>query len=287
MRNSRLVIVDPQVDFCDEIALKAAMPVPGSRDAVEKTAALIDRIGYIGLYPLTGITIVREHNRLVSINHPIFWEDPKGQPPPSYTSIYHQDIVAKRWLPKLPKVTLPQINNRTILEHCLLYTERVETKGNYPLTIWPEHCIDGTPGCNVIPELMNTLLYWERDQYAQVDFVRKTSNCFVDQIGGVVAEMKIRNDKTTGIDTVFLEQLAQADVIGFCGPMLSHGVRYTIDQAMKYLGPEHFTKMYVLEDCCGMMPKIGELDFPELTKQWKSTLQSQGVHFIASPEFLK
>jgi nicotinamidase/pyrazinamidase len=286
MRNSRLVICDPHMDLCDTIGCKAAIPIPGSGVALEKTATLIDRVGYIGLNPLTGISVILEQNRAVSICHAIFWEDSSGKTPDPYTCIYHQDIVSGRWKPKLPGVTLPQINNRSILEHCLLYTQRIESKGNYPLMIVPEYCLIGTVGQTIVPELMNTLLYWEREEYAAVDFVNKTSNNFVDQIGGLVAEMKIRADKSTGIDQTFLEQLGSADVIGFCGTDLSHGVRYTVDQAMKYLSAEHYPKMHILEDCCGMIPKIGELDFPALTKQWLVEVQAKGVQVIQSPQFL-
>lgn len=59
-----------------------------------------------------------------------------------------------------------------------MYTKRLEEKGRFQLTIWPDHCMEGTSGRNVVPVLEDALSKWEaltRKTVIRVLKVRKRS----------------------------------------------------------------------------------------------------------------
>jgi nicotinamidase/pyrazinamidase len=83
------------------------------------------------------------------IAHARGWKDSSGQPPAVFSQITAQQIKDDIWIP----VNLDP-------EYCLRYTESLEKKGKFLLTIWPEHCIIGTNGHNVFPPLQEALEEW-------------------------------------------------------------------------------------------------------------------------------
>ncbi len=83
------------------------------------------------------------------IAHAKGWKDSSGQPPAVFSQITAQQIKDGIWIPA-----------NLDLEYCLRYTESLEKKGKFLLTIWPEHCIIGTNGHNVFPPLQEALEEW-------------------------------------------------------------------------------------------------------------------------------
>ena len=48
-----------------------------------------------------------------------------------------------------------------VLNYCKEYTRLLEEKGKFMLFIWPEHCIIGSDGHSVVPDLLKAVSDWE------------------------------------------------------------------------------------------------------------------------------
>ncbi len=289
-----LFICDPQIDLIKSDTFRSAIPIEGSEEAMKKIVGVIDRVGFSGNDPLSTITVMREFNRTIDINNPNFWVNAQGKNPLPYTIVYHDDVKSGRWIPRDQGVKLRELSDKTIMDHCLAYTHTVETKHKCPLIIWPENCIDGTRGHNIYPELMGALMQWEREEFAAVNFINKTSSNFVEMHGPLYAEFRLKEDESTRYNQnglALVNEIKKADVVGFCGNSLSLSVRVTISQLMRVLtketkGQYDFSKFHILMDCCSVMGALHEVDFPAITATWLDEVQSKGVKLIDSSEFL-
>lgn len=53
------------------------------------------------------------------------------------------------------------------------YTKQLEESGKFKLTIWPEHCVLGTPGHEVVDVLKNAIREWEEAQHKSATYINK------------------------------------------------------------------------------------------------------------------
>src|SRR5689334_15719595 len=94
-QNVQLVIIDPQVDFCDPAG---ALSVPGAEADIHRLAQMIARIAP----KLDDIHVTLDSHRLIDVAHPVFWKDSSGRHPEPFTIITAADVEAGRWTPALP-----------------------------------------------------------------------------------------------------------------------------------------------------------------------------------------
>jgi nicotinamidase/pyrazinamidase len=167
------------------------------------------------------------------------------------------------------------------------YTEELGRRGNYPLMIWPEHCLIGSPGHAVQAEVADALRRWQREGGRNVDYVTKGVNAFTEHYGGLMAEVPLPSDPSTALDTAFLRRLAAADMIAVGGEALSHCVKATVDQIADNIGGAHIGKLQLLTDCMSSIPKVGNgPDFPALSADWLRAMQVRGAKLVKSDGFL-
>lgn len=269
--NAHLMIIDPQNDFMD--TANAALPVPGAVGDMRRVAALIDRVGR----RLTDIHVTLDSHRVIDVAHPGMWMDAAGNSPAEYTIITAADIEKGIWSPRAP----------SLRKRMLAYARALESGGKYPLMIWPEHCVIGTEGHNVQGDLMEALKRWERREFANVDYVVKGTNPYTEHYGALMAEVPDADDPATGLNTKFLQMLAEADVVAVAGEALSHCVRSTVDQIVENIGESHLGKFVILTDCSSPVPQVGNgPDFPALTAAWLGDMRSRGVRLMKADEFL-
>ena len=76
------------------------------------------------------------------------------------------------------------------------YTKRLEEKGRFQLCIWPEHCLIGTPGHNVVPEVRDALEEWSDATGKSVEWVEKGQNLLTEMYSALCAEVPV-NEKTS------------------------------------------------------------------------------------------
>ena len=266
-----LLIIDPQNDFMDSPG--ATLPVPGANADMGRLAVMIGRIGR----KLDDIHVTLDSHRKIDVGHPGMWKNADGKSPAPFTIISADDLRTGIWAPRNP----------AFQRHFIDYAEALEKGGKYPLMVWPEHCLIGTPGHNVQADLMAALLRWEHEMFANVDFVTKGSNAFVEHYGALLAEVPLPKDPSTLLNTAFLQMLAEADIVAVAGEASSHCVKETVTQIADNIGDAHIKKFHLLTDCMSPVPAIpGGPDFPAIAQAWMEIMQKRGMTLTTSTTFL-
>jgi nicotinamidase/pyrazinamidase len=156
-----------------------------------------------------------------------------------FSTISNADVVSKRWNPIDPK----------LLQYCEEYTYQLEEKGRFQLTIWPNHCIIGSPGNDVVPCLKTAISSWA-GRARSVQYVRKGQNNLTEMYSAVEAEVPIPADPFTQTNYALLGDLKRADKVIIAGQALSHCVNYTTRDILKYWAPRDPRDLILLLDGC-------------------------------------
>jgi len=284
-----LLIIDPQNDFCIEqveiynpvlantITMNGSLYVGGAEGDMSRLAKMVDRIGD----KLYDIHITLDSHRLVDISHPIFWEDSAGNPPGPFTIITLDDVLKGVWKAKNPGYQIKATN----------YVRTLYDNKRYPLCIWPPHCLIGTWGHNVVPELFDSLLAWEGKNFANVDFVTKGSNPFTEHYSGVQADVPDPMDPSTQLNTRLINTLQEADIILLAGEARSHCLANTVrDIANKFDvdgNAEYVKKMVLLKDATSDVGDLpGDTMFKDMGEAFVSDLTGLGMDISTTEAFL-
>ena len=260
-----LVIIDPQVDFCSPTG---ALYVQGAEGDIERLAAMVQRLSP----RLDDIHVTLDSHRLVDVAHPIFWRDGGGRHPAPFTIITADDVESGRWSPALPGL------QRRMLD----YVRTLEANGRYPLCIWPPHCLIGSPGHNVMPELRAALEAWERDRFAMVDYVTKGSNPWTEHYSAVCADVPDPSDPGTQINTRFVQTLLEADLVAIAGEAGSHCLANTVRDVAGSFGDDSYVRRLVLlEDATSPVP-----GFESFQSDFIREMKARGMQVTTTRDFL-
>jgi len=262
--NVHLLTIDPQNDFCDP---KGALFVPGADEDMKRLAEMIRRVGN----KLNDIHVTLDSHRTVDVAHPVFWKDSAGKHPDPFTIITSQDVESGKW----------QATNPGFASKALDYVKQLESNGRYPLCVWPEHCIIGTHGHAIYPELSDVLVEWERNRFAIVDYVTKGSNVFTEHYSAVQADVPDASDPSTMLNTRLIDILQSADLVAITGEALSHCVANTVTDIMDNFGDENIKKLVLLEDTTSNVP-----GFENLGEDFVKKAVAKGMQLAKSTDFL-
>ncbi|MDO8469996.1 MAG: hypothetical protein Q7S84_03195 [bacterium] len=266
-----LVIIDPQNDFCD--IPRAMLPVPGADADMKQTAQLVRRIGR----KLDDIHVTLDSHRLIDVGHAAMWMDQNGEVPKPFTIISEADIRAGIWTTRDP-------GHRARM---VAYANALEARpGHYKICIWPTHCLIGTWGHNVHPDLNEALQEWSGREFAMVDYVTKGSNPWTEHYGALMAEVPDPTDASTALNTDFLNMLAGADIVAVAGEASSHCVLKTVEQIADNIGDEHIKKFHLLKDCMSPVGALPGIDFPQIAQEFLVNMQRRGMTVATSTDFL-
>lgn len=270
--NIQLVIIDPQNSFMD--IPEATLPVTGADKDMKRGAKLIDRIGK----KLDDIHVTLDSHRIIDISHPAWWIDGNFNPPNPFTIITAQDIETGIWTTKNSKA-----RTRT-----LKYARDLEaTPNHYSICVWYPHCLIGTWGHNVQEDINKSLQNWSKKEDYLVDYVTKGSNPWVEHYGALMAEVPDPNDPSTGLNTDFLQMIAQADIIGVFGEASSHCVLKTVKQIEENIGIGHVKKFHLITDC---MSPVGAVpngpNFPQIAQDFLQEMKNKGMTLTTAENFL-
>ena len=286
MLKVHLMIIDPQNDFMGEddgspyrvrttngTALAASLAVKGAVSDMTRLARMVDRIGP----RLEDIHVTLDSHRVIDVAHSGMWRDANGKPPAPFTLILHDDIANGIW----------NTRNPAHRERMLRYADTLETQGKYKLIIWPEHCLIGSWGHNVLAIAMRSFTQWERTQFANVEYITKGSNPFTEHYGALMAEVPDPDDPSTQLNTEFIKMLQDADIIAIAGEASSHCVRETMYQVANNIGDKHLKKFSLLTDCMSpVSPAPGTPDFPLIAKEFLEDMRTRGMTLTTSDHFL-
>ena len=237
MNQIHLVVIDPQNDFCRP---DGALSVPGADRDMDRLAVLVHRMRD----KLADIHVTLDSHRKVDISHPVWFRDRDGRHPGPFTRITAADVRHGVWTP-----TLPSTHARTVA-----YLDALAATGRYPHTVWPEHCLIGGAGHNVVPDLFDAFSEWS-ERFALVDFITKGSNPFTEHFSALQAEVPDPSDPGTQLNSGLLTTLEEADVILLAGEAGSHCLANTVrDIAAAFSDPTYVRKMILLTDATSPVP---------------------------------
>lgn len=260
-----LLIIDPQVDFCDPA--HGALYVPGAEHDMTRLATMIRRLKD----KLDDIHVTLDSHHFIHIAHPIFWKDSRGAHPPVFTRISRADVEEGAWTPTVPGM----------YRRALEYVRRLEQNGRYELTVWPPHCLIGSPGHTVAPALFAALTEWEA-RFAFVDFVTKGSNILTEHYSAVQADVPDAQDASTQINTRLIQTLEQADVIVIAGEARTHCLAHTVRDIANNFGDDSFVaKLVLLTDAASDIP-----GFEAQAQSFLSEMTGRGMQLSTTTEFL-
>lgn len=288
MLKTHLVIIDPQNDFMDikhdgsgwvgaampdGTLFRSTLPVPGALEDMRRVAKMVERIGK----RIDDIHVTLDSHRVIDVAHPRFWRSADGQTPAPFTMISQDQVKTGMWAPRRMEYRQRMID----------YTGALEAAGKFTLMIWPEHCLIGSWGHNIVDVLRDELVQWERDNFATIDFVTKGTNTFTEHYGALMAEVPDPQDPSTQLNGQFISVLQDADIIGIAGEASSHCVATTIQQIVDNIGEQHLSKIHLLTDCMSPVPQTpGAPDFPAIAQQFLKDMAARGLTLTTSYAFL-
>lgn len=262
-----LLIIDPQHDFVNP---QGKLFVPGADKDMERLTKLVKRVST----RINKIHVTLDSHHPIDVGHPAFWIDKNGKNPGEndFQAITLKDIEDGVWRP-----ANPEIYNRM-----LKYAQDLEKNGRYPITVWPVHCLIGSIGATVEPNLFAAVSQWAVAAGKTVDFVSKGSNPFTEHYSAVKAEVPDPNDPTTGINTRLIQTLQKADEIAIAGEAGSHCVANTVrDIANEFKDDSYIKKLVLLEGCYSPVPKCEAMQ-----ESFIKDLTKKGMRIVKAEEYL-
>lgn len=295
-----LLIVDPQNDFCvgdDGHGNKGALVVPGADADMSRLSHLIRRLGT----KIDDISVTLDSHQTIGIERPRWWKRASdGAEPDPFTCLgIHPD--RRRIVKYVVGGTNPNRFGMSPTEEEYVtyfptwlhqggptgkgafgYLEALEKKGRYPHIVWTEHCIVGTWGWGVVPELADTLKWWEREFFGRINYVPKGNNMWTEHFSGVQAEVPDPGDTTTQVNTKLISSLEDADLILVTGEALSHCVANTgTDIGATFSDPAYIKKLVLLKDTSSNVP-----GFDFLGDAFVKDMTAKGMRVEDSTNFL-
>lgn len=250
---THMLIIDPQIDFHS-----GSLAVVGANDDARRYShLLLDHIERISKVHVTLDTHHKQH-----IAHGVFWKDTKGNHPAPFTMIPTKDIESKKWT-----TTRPELN-----AHALEYSKGLDAGGRFQLIIWPEHCIIGTPGHNVVPILQHAVTHWSNAHNEMVNYVFKGQNPLTEMYSALRADYIIESDPGTKLNKELIDALFQADRVLVCGEAKSHCVNFTIRDLLHHWPADRKKDLWLLED--GMSSVKG---FEETGDKFIEDMRAEGL----------
>ncbi len=232
MKNLQLIIIDPQHDFCNP---NGSLFVGGADEDMKRLAGFIERMAP----KLSDIHVTLDSHRKIDISHPMWWSDTSGKSPDPFTIITAEDMTSGTWRTRKPGC----------YDTSLTYLKALEATKRYPHCIWPEHCLIGSEGHTVHPDVYGALQGWEESRYAMTDYVTKGSNPWTEHFSAVQAEVPDSQDPSTQMNTGLVTTLEEADTTLWSGEALSHCLANSArDVAANFSDPRFIQSMVLLTD---------------------------------------
>lgn len=263
--NVQLLVIDPQVDFCDP---KGALYVQGANEDMQRLAKMVNRLST----KLDDIHVTLDSHRTVDIAHPIFWRDSAGKHPNPFTLITVDDVEKGKW----------STTNPAFAKRGLDYVRALRDNNRYVLCIWPPHCIIGSKGHAIHDDMSEALIDWEAKNFAVVDYVTKGSNILTEHYSAVQADVIDSADPSTMLNTALIDILSKADIVAIAGEALSHCVANTVTDVANNFGEDNIKKMVLLTDASSNVT-----GFENLGNKFVTDMTKRGMQTSTTVDFLK
>ncbi len=266
LRNVHLLLIDMQVDFCHE---NGSLYVPGALGDVQRVIEFI----YRNAEHISQITCSLDSHLPSQIFSPGWWADASGKHPAPFTIITGQDVLSGRQRPLVEPAWSRE------------YVARLEQDHKKLLTIWPYHTLIGSIGHMLDPELWSAVFWHSVARKTQPTWMNKGSNPLTEHYSIIQPEVPAPGAPGGGKNQVFLNELAEADLIIVAGEAMSHCVLETVEDLVEEFGeqPELLRKVLFLRDCTSPVAHP-EIDFRAIAVARLAEFERQGIRLVESIE---
>lgn len=238
-----LLIIDPQNDFHDKETehSTASLPVTGSSNDAKTIESFINTYSK----QISNIFVTLDSHERFHICHRLFWQNSKGENPPTndlgkLTLISIDDINKGNWTP----------SRKEFLQYSREYVTKLDENKRNKLIIWPDHCIIGTPGHNVVKPVRDALAKWEIEGKKATNYVIKGNNSLTEHYSVFKADVPI--DPATNMNYELVEKLSMFDKVIVCGQAKSHCVKFSVEDLVSVWERQYrrsVKDIILLEDC--------------------------------------
>lgn len=261
-----LVNVDFQVDF---VFPNGALPVTNALGDVERTVDWIFR----NLDQLTTIASSIDSHIPVQIFYPTWWVDANGNMPDPYTMITLKDVEDGKWKPVVDPVWTRN------------YLTELDRGGKKTLMIWPFHCMIGTPGQALVPNLMEAIAFHSAARRSQPVFLVKGSIPQTENYSIVEPEVKYPKHPAGDLNTPFLDLVSRHDLVYVAGEAKSHCVLDTMRSIVNHFAGQDdiLGKIRFLMDCTSSV-EHPDVPFDEIANAELAEMEKLGVRLVKSTD---
>jgi len=110
----------------------------------------------------------------------------------------------------------------------------------------------GTPGHNVVPDIMDALDSWIAKTGKSILWCQKGQNLLTESYSAMCAEVPVSVE--TSFNSKLQELLIQSRRVLICGQALSHCVNFTTRDIVKHWPDGEFERLCILTDCSSSVP---------------------------------
>jgi nicotinamidase/pyrazinamidase len=255
-----LLVVDMQVDFCHPAG---ALYVPGAREDLQRLIRFI----YRQAGQITDITCSLDSHLPFQIFHPAWWVDSRGTHPPPFTIIRYDDVIDGRWRPVLEP------------EWSVRYTRSLQQQARKELTIWPYHCLIGSPGHSLDPDLLSAILWHSLARGSQPNWWIKGSIPKTEHYSIVRPEIPVPEHPLSTKSQDLLDLLTASEYIFIAGEAKSHCVLETVEDLVEEFADRQdlLQRIYLLEDCTSPI-RHPDIDYETVTDRRFADFVRKGIH---------
>lgn len=282
-----LIVIDGQNDFVDP---NGALYVAGAEKEAVNLANMIKRLKKNSGHVFSKIHATLDAHHLNDIAHPTMWIDEDGNHPSPFTIISKQDVVDGKWrASNFGKVAIAG-QEKSFNEIFTEYVTKLEEFGRNMLCIWPPHCLIGTPGQAVYPELFEAYTEWCKTTQGWINFVAKGTFQFSEHYSAIRADVPNSAVPGTQMNTALLDDVNKADKVVWAGWAGSHCTKWTVKDAIDYFGEgenSFIRKSILLEDATAPVGDIpGVTNFAQDRLDFIDEFKSRGGTVTTTQEFM-
>lgn len=281
VKDTLLLIIDPQNDFCDlpasylpvnplntEQKLTPQLPVPGAHADMHRLAQFIRS----GKSAIKNIMITLDSHHHIGIERPGFWRRTDGADVAPFTTVTATDVRQGKYAPR----------DESLTDQIVSYLDALEAAGRYTHMIWPIHCEMGTWGHNVHADVIAACNAWEVHHGRPTEKLFKGTNPHIEHYSILRAEVPDPDDPATQLNEDLLARLQSADTLLVAGEAGSHCVKATLEHYAHYAAADALARVVLLTDC--MSPITG---FEDSYQAFLDDMQGRGVTLTTTKKWLQ
>merc|ERR1711964_591485 len=159
-------------------------------------------------------------------------------------------------------------------------------EGCKTVCIWPDHCIMGTPGHAIQPELTGPLNAWASLKTQPIKYAFKGQNPLTECYSVFKAEVVLgKTPHEGGFNQALFDHVSSYDRIVVTGQAKSHCVNYSVRDLLEKLPEAKRKQVYLLNDCTSSVPNPeGTTIFTDASAAFENDIKRQGVNVVDSTQ---